>query len=189
MLPPLPLTGDFQYNHASASLQCLEILQEDLFTDQLNLDNGINNITLLGRYQFWSKKPEVILDVAHNEDSAIKLFDNINKEEKKKTFAVIGLLNDKDVYSLIKPLCNIVEKWYVGTINSERGMNSSEIKERMKSLVKSENIVCSNSMAEALSKAYSKVTEHDRLVVYGSFYTVSEFMNFTRVLDKKIFNE
>ncbi len=189
MLPPLPLTGDFQYNHASASLQCLEILQEDLFTDQLNLDNGINNITLLGRYQFWSKKPEVILDVAHNEDSAIKLFDNINKEKKKKTFAVIGLLNDKDVYSLIKPLCNIVEKWYVGTINSERGMNSSEIKERMKSLVKSENIVCSNSMAEALSKAYSKVTEHDRLVVYGSFYTVSEFMNFTRVLDKKIFNE
>ena len=188
-LPLLPLTGDFQYNHASASLQCLEILQEDVFTDLANLKNGINNITLLGRYQIWSRKPEVIIDVAHNEDSALKLFDNINKEEKKKTFAVIGLLNDKDVYSLIKPLSNIIEKWYVGTINSDRGMNSNEIKERMKSLVDNNNIICANTMTEAFTNAYSQLNENDRLIVYGSFYTVSEFLNYSREVNKKISNE
>ena len=95
----------------------------------------MKNISLLGRYQVLSVSPEIILDVAHNEDSAQKLQENLNKSPATSTIAVIGILKDKDVYSLIKPMIDIVDKWYCVTIDSVRGMNAQEIKTRMSTLV------------------------------------------------------
>jgi len=178
-LPLLPLIGDFQYNHAAAALQGLELLDDSLLMSYEELCKGINDVTLLGRFQIWSKTPEIILDVAHNEDSAKKLFINIEKRKKRRTFAVIGLLKDKDVYSLIRPLTPIVENWFIGTISSERGMNSSEIKERMRGLVDSKLINCYHSMQESFENAINFLRPGDRLVIYGSFYTVSEFLDFS----------
>ena len=188
-LPLLPLTGDFQYNHASAALQAIEFIDPGILKNGPSLSAGLRNVSLMGRYQKCSKYPEVIIDVAHNEDSAIKLFDNLNKEDKKKTYAVIGLLNDKDAYTLIKPLAPIIEKWFVGTIDSSRGMNSSEIKERVKSLVDDDKIICYENMNNAFEAAYEALYFNDRLIVYGSFYTVSEFMSYQRHAEKKSLNE
>ena len=188
-LPLLPLTGDFQYNHASAALQAIEILDKDILKNESFLSNGLKNVFLMGRYQKCNKYPEVIIDVAHNEDSAIKLFDNLNKEDKKKTYAVIGLLNDKDAYTLIKPLVPIIEKWFIGTVDSERGMNSSEIKEQVMSLVEDQKINCFENMNNAFEAAYKEMYLNDRLIIYGSFYTVSEFMNYQDHNEKKLLNE
>ena len=187
-LPLLPLTGDFQYDHASAALQAIEILDRDILKNDTLLFSGLEDISLMGRYQKCSKHPEVIIDVAHNEDSAVKLFDNLNKEDKKKTYAVIGLLNDKDAYSLIRPLLPIVEKWFIGTIDSERGMNSSEIKERVTDLIDENKIDCFENMHRAFEAAYEKLYLRDRLIIYGSFYTVSEFMNYQKNTKKKLLN-
>ena len=143
----------------------------------------------MGRYQKCNKYPEVIIDVAHNEDSANKLFDNLNKEDKKKTYAVIGLLNDKDAYSLIKPLAPIIEKWFIGTIDSERGMNSSEIKAKVLSIVDDEKIDCFDNMNSAFEAAHNALYLKDRLIIYGSFYTVAEFMNYQEHNEKKLLNE
>ena len=188
-LPLLPLTGDFQYNHASAALQAIEFIEPGILKNEPSLSAGLRNVSLMGRYQKCSKYPEVIIDVAHNEDSAIKLFDNLNKEDKKKTYAVIGLLNDKDAYTLIKPLAPIIEKWFVGTVDSTRGMNSSEIKERVRSLVGDDKIICYENMNNAFEAAYEALYFNDRLIVYGSFYTVSEFMSYQRHAEKKSLNE
>ena len=188
-LPLLPLTGDFQYNHASAALQAIEIIDKNILMNEGFLSNGLKNVSLMGRYQKCNKYPEVIIDVAHNEDSANKLFDNLNKEDKKKTYAVIGLLNDKDAYSLIKPLAPIIEKWFIGTIDSERGMNSSEIKEKVLSIVDDEKIDCFDNMNSAFEAAHSALYLKDRLIIYGSFYTVAEFMNYQEHNEKKLLNE
>lgn len=188
-LPLLPLTGDFQYNHASAALQAVEIIDKDILSNESLLYDGLENVTLMGRYQKLNKHPEVITDVAHNEDSAIKLFDNLTKEDKKKTYAVIGLLNDKDAYTLIKPLVPIIEKWFIGTVDSERGMNSSEIRERVKSLVEDNKVDCFENMNDAFEAAYKTLYLNDRLIIYGSFYTVSEFMNYQKHTEKKLLNE
>ena len=49
--------------------------------------------------------------------------------------AVLGVLTDKDVYSLVKPMAGIVDEWFCGTIDNERGMNSEEIKTRMSTAI------------------------------------------------------
>ncbi|MDA7841480.1 bifunctional tetrahydrofolate synthase/dihydrofolate synthase [Gammaproteobacteria bacterium] len=185
ILPLLPLRGDFQYNHAAAALQALEIIEPTILGNTKLLKNGIANISLMGRYQKISLDPEIIIDVAHNADSAEKLSDNLNKEDKKNTIAVIGVLKDKDVYSLIKPMINNIDKWYCGTINSDRGMNSDEIKTRMSSTVSQKNIETFNSIDKACSQAMASLGKNDRLIVYGSFYTVSEFLDYYELTSKR----
>jgi len=177
-LPLLPLRGDFQYNHAAASLQALEIIEPAILENTELLNNGIANISLMGRYQKISSNPEIKIEDAHNSDSAEKLMDNLNKESKKNTIVVIGVLKDKDVYSLIKPMINSVDKWYCGTINSDRGMNSDEIKTRMSSAINQKDIETFDSIDGACSRAMLSLGDNDRLVVYGSFYTVSEFLDY-----------
>ena len=178
VLPLLPLRGDFQYNHASAALQALEIIEPSIIENTKLLNEGINNIALIGRYQRISSSPEIIIDVAHNADSAEKLMDNVNREPKKNTIAVVGILKDKDVYSLVKPMVNNVDKWFCGTINSERGMNSDEIKTRMSGAISHNDIETFDSIDEACTNAMKSLRKEDRLIVYGSFYTVSEFLDY-----------
>ena len=181
-LPLLPLRGDFQYNHAAAALQALELIEPTILENTKLLENGIANIALMGRYQKISSDPEIIIDVAHNADSAEKLMDNLNKESKKNSIAVIGVLKDKDVYSLIKPMINQVDKWYCGTINSDRGMNSDEIKMRMSSAISEKDIETFDGIDKACSQAIASLGKNDRLIVYGSFYTVSEFLDYYELI-------
>ncbi len=181
-LPTLPLIGDFQYDHAGAAIKAIKILDPELLNNKISLDNGIRNITLLGRYQILSKEPEIILDVAHNEDSAKKLQENLMKNRFCKTIAIIGILKDKDVYSLIKPMIGIVDLWYCVTINSVRGMNAQEIRARMSTLVNKDKIFISDKMTDASLKAMSQLDRQDRLIIYGSFYTVSEYLTCYKTL-------
>ncbi len=111
--------------------------------------------------------------------------DNLNKESKKNTIAVIGVLKDKDVYSLIKPMINNVDKWYCGTINSDRGMNSDEIKARMASTINQKDIETFDSINKACSQAIASLGKNDRLIVYGSFYTVSEFLDYYELISNR----
>ena len=182
-LPILPLTGDFQYDHAGAALSAFDILDPKILDNKENLDKGIKNISLLGRYQILSDKQEVILDVAHNEDSAQKLQENLRKKSSQHTIAIIGILKDKDVYSLIKPMISIVDEWYCVTIDNSRGMNAKEIKTRMSTLVSKKNIHTFDDIADASSRALSTLNSDDRLIIYGSFYTVSDYLSYHQSLN------
>ena len=187
-LPLLPLVGDFQYNHASAALMSLELLEPKIFQDTNTIKDSIQNIKLLGRYQVVKSNPEIILDVAHNEDAAKKLKSNIEKYPKKKTRAVIGVLKDKDVYSLVKPLIPIIDKWYCGTIDSERGMNAQEISSRLTVASKNSNVEKFDTMSDAFSKVLAESLYDERIIIYGSFYTVSEFFRYSQS-QQKVLNE
>ena len=86
-----------------------------------------------GRFQYLQHSPDIILDVAHNEDAAKSLATNIKRLGYKNIHVVLGILADKDVYSIVKPFSLLVNHWHIGTISSERGMNAEEIKFRIKS--------------------------------------------------------
>ena len=179
-LPELPLVGDFQYNHAAAAITAINLLDQSLLDNIDSLHKGLSNVELLGRFQKISSKPEIILDVAHNADSANKLQLNLMKKPKSKTIAIFGVLKDKDVYSLIKPLSGIIDHWYCVTIDSERGMNATEIKSRMSSIIDKDSISIYPDMTSAINDAIASLDSTERLIVYGSFYTVSEFIDITK---------
>ena len=129
------MIGDYQYNYAAASLLALKSILPEI-NDGKSVKQAISSTKISGRFQYLSRSPDILLDVAHNEDAAKSLADNINKLGYDKVDAVLGVLSDKDIYSIVGPFLSLVNNWHIGTINNERGMNSKEIKYRMNSVQK-----------------------------------------------------
>ena len=102
-IPNLKMIGDYQYNYAAASILALnEVLPESLSNHQ-EIKKSLSNTEIPGRFQYLSKSPDIILDVAHNEDAAKSLSENIKNIGKNKVNVVLGILADKDVYSIVDP--------------------------------------------------------------------------------------
>ena len=174
-IPNLKMIGDYQYNYATASVIALNDILPEALSDQELLKNALCDTLIPGRFQYLQHSPDIILDVAHNEDAAKSLATNIKRLGYKKIHVVLGILADKDVYSIVKPFSLLVDHWHIGTISSERGMNAEEIKFRIKSLFKNKfSIETYNSISAAYHGAVNQQDDNTLILVYGSFYTVSE---------------
>ena len=184
-IPNLKMIGDYQYNYAAASLLALDVILPECLDDHGVIKKALSETEISGRFQYLSKSPDIILDVAHNEDAAKSLSDNIKKIGYDKIIVVLGVLADKDVYSIVEPFSSLVDHWYIGTINSERGMNSDEIKFRINSIYKNKlSIGTYASVTSAFNAAKCDQMRDSLLLVYGSFYTVSEALK-AQLLEQK----
>ena len=176
-IPNLRMIGDYQYNYAAASILALQEILPECLSNENILKKSISQTQIAGRFQYLQNSPDIIVDVAHNEDAAKALLKNIKDKGYKEISVVLGILNDKDVYSIVEPFTSVVNNWFIGTINSERGMNAEEIKYRIKSLFKNTlNIKTYNSICSAFNNARNHQTSDSLILVYGSFYTVSEVL-------------
>ena len=185
-IPNLKMIGDYQYNYAAASLLALDALLPECLEDHDVIKKALSETEISGRFQYLSESPDIILDVAHNEDAAKSLSDNIKKIGYDKIIVVLGVLADKDVYSIVEPFSSLVDHWYIGTINSERGMNSDEIKFRINSIYKNKlSIGTYASVTSAFNAAKYDQMKDSLLLVYGSFYTVSEALKAHLLENKK----
>ena len=180
------MIGDYQYNYAAASVMALNNILPECLSDKELIKKSLCDTTISGRFQYLQHSPDIILDVAHNEDAAKSLAKNIKQLGHKNIHVVLGILSDKDVYSIVKPFINIVDHWHIGTINSERGMNADEINYRIKSLFKNKfSIETYESVSDAYYGAKNQQSESTLILVYGSFYTVSEALQSNITILKK----
>ena len=185
-IPNLKMIGDYQYNYATASVIALNDILPEALSDQELLKNALCDTLIPGRFQYLQHSPDIILDVAHNEDAAKSLATNIKRLGYKKIHVVLGILADKDVYSIVKPFSLLVDHWHIGTISSERGMNAEEIKFRIKSLFKNKFLIETyNSISAAYHGAVNQQDDNTLILVYGSFYTVSEALQSNSYILKK----
>ena len=181
------MIGDYQYNYAAASIMALNDVLPESLQDKELIKNSLSETTIAGRFQYLQHSPDIILDVAHNEDAAKSLAKNIRQLGYKKLHVVLGILTDKDVYSIVKPFSLIVDHWHIGTISSQRGMNAEEINYRIKSLFKNKfSIKTYDSISDAYHGAKNQQNDSTLILVYGSFYTVSEALQANiNILDKE----
>jgi dihydrofolate synthase/folylpolyglutamate synthase len=176
-IPNLKMIGDYQYNYAAASAMALTEILPECISEDNQIKEALCNTKISGRFQYLKKSPDIILDVAHNEDASKSLARNIKNIGHKKIIAVLGILADKDVYSIVEPFSSFINHWHIGTIDSERGMNSDEIKYRINSLFKNNlSITTYSSISSAFISAVNSQDKDTLILAYGSFYTVSEVL-------------
>jgi dihydrofolate synthase/folylpolyglutamate synthase len=125
----------------------------------------------------------VILDVAHNPHAAAALAQNLgNMGFHPYTYAVFGIMEDKDIEGVIAPMAELVDHWCVAALPSPRSAASADLVERLESLPKGDSKPGERSVtafadpAQAFANAMSRAGENDRIVVFGSFYTVAGVM-------------
>lgn len=175
---PLPnLSGGVQIQNAANVLMGLYCLRNQLPVNFEAIETGLREVTLEGRFQRIVKRCEIILDVAHNRESAQTLADNLMALPKPvKTIAVFAVLNDKDVSGITELLMPHVDYWYISVVKSMRGMSE----EQVTAAIKQHNPVAHIESFETVENAYSQAQndshEGDRVIVFGSIFTVSEVL-------------
>lgn len=161
-----------QEKNLSCAIFSLQQLGLTEFTS--NLKEELLQQNFFGRFNRISTTPEIIIDVAHNFDSVQNLVQSLIKLGNKKTYFVFSILKDKDLSSIIQ----LFEKfpyqseWLVSELNNPRAQKLSFIEQNLEK--NNFNFESSDSIKKAYELALNKVANNDRIVVFGSFYVISE---------------
>ena len=181
-LPHPALRGAFQLQNASAALAVLDALKEQLPVSMAAVRRGLTEVQLAGRFQFVPGKPQLILDVAHNPHAARSLAQNLaNLPPCPRTYAVFAMLKDKDVAGVIGLLDAHIDCWLAAGIAAPRGASAEELGALLHRVGVRGSIATFSDTAQALAHACIVAGENDRIVIFGSFYTVAQAMEFRNI--------
>jgi dihydrofolate synthase/folylpolyglutamate synthase len=184
---PLPaLTGDFQLINAASALAVIDVMQIKLSVCREHMAAGLSHVRLAGRFQCVARNPKIILDVTHNPHAAIALAQNLHQQQTEgRTLAVFAMLSDKDVAGVIAAVAPEIDHWYVSTVEHARAAGLSQLLEIFEQTEVFTEIQAFDNLTAALRQACLDAGRNDRIVIFGSFFTVAEVM---RVLPALTFN-
>ncbi|HSS46197.1 MAG TPA: bifunctional folylpolyglutamate synthase/dihydrofolate synthase, partial [Burkholderiales bacterium] len=175
-LPYPALRGACQLQNASAALAALDELKDKFPVGMGEIRRGLIEVDLSARFQVLPGRPAVVLDVAHNPQAAAALSANLaNMGFYRSTFAVFGMLKDKDIAGAARVLKPQVNSWRIASISSERrGATAADVaRELLRAGVPQPALSCFANPGEAYDHACSLAAENDRIIVFGSFHTVA----------------
>ena len=164
----LSLFGKFQGKNFLLAYEALKYLGAD--------DETIRRSSLKavwpGRFQIVSENPAVILDGAHNKDSAAMLSENLREVfPDREIVFIISVLKDKDSDSVLGELAKASDYAVFTGINNKRGRDYSEMYKIGKPYFKYS--YAESTPESALKKAES--LNKKAIVICGSFFLLKEY--------------
>jgi dihydrofolate synthase/folylpolyglutamate synthase len=170
---PLPaLAGGQQPANAAAAIAALRELRDRLPLEPAAIARGLREVRLRGRFEIVGGDPQWILDVAHNPEAAAVLAENLRAlPAARRTFAVVGILKDKDAPALVAPMLPLVDQWIVASTSGPRGQSAAELRARCAPRL-DRHCTEAGGISEACEIARGEAHAGDRVVVYGSFQTI-----------------
>jgi dihydrofolate synthase/folylpolyglutamate synthase len=182
------LRGANQLLNAAGVLAALEAVKAALPISAQDVRRGFSLVDLPGRFQVLAGRPAVILDVAHNPHAAAHLARNLQSMGfYRLTYAVFGMLADKDIDAVIAHLKGVVDHWICCSLPGPRGSSAQDLAARLRAAGVEDrqdaragvdsSVVCVPTAAQGLALARSKANEDDRILVFGSFLTVANALD------------
>ncbi len=169
------LRGANQLVNASGVLAALTALRDKLPVTAQAVRNGLSMVELPGRFQIIPGQPTLVLDVAHNPHSVAALTENLDAMGFYAcTHAVFGAMADKDVAPMLARVAPLVDKWYFTDLPTERAATGQALQAKWQAVNSRSDVTASAhaSPEQALQAAIAAADPADRIVVFGSFYTV-----------------
>ncbi len=178
---PMPvLRGGFQLQNAATAMMAVNTLYPGLLNEPIS-QKALQEVKLEGRFQVLKNAPEVIVDVAHNAQSAGVLAELLaDTRPDGRTLLVIAMLADKAVDEVVRIMAPQVDDWFIAGLAVPRGLAAKNLAEFVREQVPDDTLSISETVSQACQQAIEKATENDRLMIMGSFYTVSEATEFFR---------
>lgn len=172
----MPLKGDYQkYNAALAGLVIAKIFNID---NQRIIIQGIRNVVkntgLQGRYEYFSTKPLIIFDSAHNPEGVENFLSEFKKEASKvkgNKILIFAAMKDKAVEKMLLMLNQQFDEIRVTTVNYERAMSVKDLQR----VASNQNInVNLETQPVKFITDFIQSNKNDCLVVLGSMYLLGE---------------
>ncbi|HEY0858026.1 MAG TPA: bifunctional tetrahydrofolate synthase/dihydrofolate synthase [Albitalea sp.] len=171
------LRGINQLLNAAGVLAAFEALRERLPITAQAVRNGLALVELPGRFQIVPGRPTLVLDVAHNPHAVAALAQNLDQMGfHPRTHAVFGAMQDKDLAAMLGRMAPLVDSWHFCDLPLPRAASAEALRELHASLaLAGPGPVAVQAHADplaALRGALAHADPADRIVVFGSFYTV-----------------
>ncbi|WP_282149196.1 bifunctional folylpolyglutamate synthase/dihydrofolate synthase [Algibacter lectus] len=172
------LKGDYQVKNIQTVVAAIKILQQKSYNISLSnikkgLSNVIENTGLLGRWQVLNHEPKVVCDTGHNREGLTYVMKQLSKEVYNHLHIVFGVVNDKDLISIIDLLPKKAT-YYFCKPDISRGLDAEELK----MFFSKYNLIGESykSVDEAYKEAKEKANIDDFIFIGGSTFVVAEII-------------
>ncbi|RED44630.1 bifunctional folylpolyglutamate synthase/dihydrofolate synthase [Seonamhaeicola aphaedonensis] len=172
------LKGTYQPKNIKTTIQTIKELRLKGFkVSEAHLKKGLLNVVhntgLLGRWQVLRLHPKVVCDTGHNREGLRYVMSQISKETFQKLHIVFGVVNDKDVNSIIDLLPKQAT-YYFCKPEISRGLPAKDLKLVFNNYGLQGEAY--NSVNEAYKKALQSASFEDFVFVGGSTFVVAEII-------------
>ncbi|VTU33027.1 bifunctional tetrahydrofolate synthase/dihydrofolate synthase [Variovorax sp. PBL-E5] len=169
------LRGANQLINAAGVLAALESLRPRLPVTAQAIRTGLAMVELPGRFQIVPGEPVLVLDVAHNPHAVAALAENLDAMGfYPTTHAVFGVMADKDLAPMFARIGPMIDRWHFTDLPTARAAQAADLLARWQAQntrADASGSVHAAPMA-ALRAAIEQANPADRIVVFGSFFTV-----------------
>lgn len=175
LLGPLPMSGLLPQNIAAAAQGLLSLGVD--FTNE-DLAQALEGVAVTGRRQSLRiAESEVVLDVAHNPAAVKKLVEYLSLTPcKKRVIAIFSAMSDKDIQGMADAATGYFDAWFLADQpHNDRAAKASDVAQALRKAGQG-MISISKNLRQAFRRAQSIAGPGDRVVVFGSFYTVAEVL-------------
>ncbi|MBH1965131.1 MAG: bifunctional tetrahydrofolate synthase/dihydrofolate synthase [Comamonadaceae bacterium] len=173
------LRGANQLINASGVLAALESMRSRLPVTAQAVRSGLALVQLPGRFQVVPGQPTLVLDVAHNPHSVAALALNLDAMGfAPTTHAVFGAMADKDLAPMLARMDPIIDRWYFTDLPTPRAAKGAALQAAWQQATRRKDAGFSihPDPQSALQAAAAAATPADRIVVFGSFFTVGDVL-------------
>lgn len=169
----IKLIGDHQIKNSIVALNVIEYLNDIKITNisEENIRKGLLETKWPGRIEKISENPMFIIDGAHNEEGAKSLANSIDKYfENKNKILVIGMLEDKDIESVLDLLIPKFNNVITTTPDNPRAIDANKLKEKIERY--NIEVTCKPNIKEAVDYALEISNKDDVIISAGSLYMI-----------------
>jgi len=170
------LKGEYQKENINTVITAIKELQKQGWAiTEDNIEHGLfkttANTQLLGRWQTLSHNPQIICDIAHNEDGIKEIIKQLSNSKYKQLHIIFGTVSDKNLDTILSHLPQDA-KYYFCNANIARAMNAEDLKQKAAKHQLKGRIF--PSVTEALKCAKEDANAADVIFVGGSTFIVAE---------------
>ncbi len=160
--------------NAATAYAALEVFrQQGININPEAIKRGFAKAFWPGRFEIVQQSPPVILDCAHNRDSALKLHQTLNEYYPgKRVILVFGASEDKDIPGMFIELMPLVNELIAVKSFHPRAIDPDKLVEMAQTF--EHPVHCVEHIPEAMEKALQLVGKDGLVLVTGSIFVVAE---------------
>lgn len=170
------MKGKHQIENAALALMAVEYLYFffGLTVENEEIEAGLKEANLKGRFEQVCETPQIILDGAHNEKAAIQLAETISTRfAEKKVNIVFASLETKNVKSMIDRLAQVANSITLTTFSHPKALSAEQLHEK----VQSEKCKVENDISKIVQDVMNDNDNEKVTIFTGSLYFIAEIRN------------
>jgi dihydrofolate synthase/folylpolyglutamate synthase len=184
----IPLTGAHQAINATVAVALTSTLKPYgvSLTPEI-IRTGLARTYWPGRLELLSQHPTIVLDSAHNRDSATRLRNALATFPHRRVILLFGVSGDKDIAGMLEVLGNEAETIVLTRSFHPRAADPHQLEVIAREIFPEKRILVTEDAMPGLEQALALAEPDDLILVTGSLFLVAAVREAWRALHPQAF--